>query len=313
MKIRIETCSKNDRWREFVCGQRGATVFFLPEFIRVESEQPAYLYFYKGGELLAGAALPISPCGKQVLYGGMVYGGVIFSDLLKSFSVSRKASSEYHVLENFAEYLAENFDSVFLQLSPSIVDIRPFLWVNYGRDGARFKESVRYTCAVDRQTFHEREFSELRRREIRKAERKGGVVRVDGSVDELCRVVRETFSRQNVPWSELEDEQLRQRVTDLKNGGYCRIYLGIADGEISAALAFASVGETSVYLYGGQVPESRSSGIGTLLMSTAIAEEFKNGARFADLEGANSPQRGAFKMSFGARLEPYYRLELVSE
>jgi hypothetical protein len=71
-------------------------------------------------------------------------------------------------------------------------------------------------------------------------------------------------------------------------------------------------GQRCYYLFGATDPELRKSESGTKNLIDAFARVFADqGLCEADLLGVNSPQRGGFKLSFGARLQPYFAVAKV--
>jgi lipid II:glycine glycyltransferase (peptidoglycan interpeptide bridge formation enzyme) len=58
-------------------------------------------------------------------------------------------------------------------------------------------------------------------------------------------------------------------------------------------------------LIGGNDPDARESGSGTMLLFECIRRGQHRGSEWIDLCGVNSPQRGDFKVSFNAEVQPY--------
>jgi len=84
---------------------------------------------------------------------------------------------------------------------------------------------------------------------------------------------------------------------DSKNEpGFCAVYL------IDSKRAY--------YLFGSGDPEHQGDAAGTLVHWNAFQLLKNSGISEVDLVGANSPNRGAFKVSFGGRLVPYFDLKL---
>lgn len=64
------------------------------------------------------------------------------------------------------------------------------------------------------------------------------------------------------------------------------------------------------YLFGACDPAHKGNASGTLVHWAAFNSLRSDGLTEVDLVGVNSPNRGAFKLSFGGRLIPYYELIL---
>jgi lipid II:glycine glycyltransferase (peptidoglycan interpeptide bridge formation enzyme) len=80
-------------------------------------------------------------------------------------------------------------------------------------------------------------------------------------------------------------------------------YLG--DIPVSAVL-FIYDDRTAYYLFGANDPEYRNTSAGTFLLMQLIKDAFANGLDEVDFVGVNSPNRGDYKISFNADLEPYF-------
>jgi lipid II:glycine glycyltransferase (peptidoglycan interpeptide bridge formation enzyme) len=80
------------------------------------------------------------------------------------------------------------------------------------------------------------------------------------------------------------------------------------DGQVASALLFLHDTRTAYYLIGANDPAFRKTGSGAFLMAEVIGHYRQAGQQFVDFVGVNSPNRGDFKTSFGARPVPYFEV-----
>ena len=80
------------------------------------------------------------------------------------------------------------------------------------------------------------------------------------------------------------------------------------NNKINAFVYFLHSNRSAYYLFGGSSDEGRKCGALTFLIYSFLEECLYKNFEFFDFVGANSPNRGDFKLSFGSKLFPYYEL-----
>ena len=79
------------------------------------------------------------------------------------------------------------------------------------------------------------------------------------------------------------------------------------DGDtVVAATLFLHDDRSSYYLFGATDPAFRRTGAGTFVLLKMIERSLAAGTKEVDVVGVNSPNRGDFKTSFNARIEPFF-------
>jgi hypothetical protein len=250
----------------------------------------------------------------------VIYAGLMFDPPPAEQSPAQTAAEQFRIASFCTAQLAELYDEVFLTLAPAFVDIRPFLWHNYGNDGAHFAPDVRFTSFIDMRGGAGDGLdadplylaaSKSRRQQIRYGRSKGVVTQASETVDVFVELYARTFSRQaqNVDVAVLE--QLAAITQRLIASGRGRLYLSRnAEGEVGSAAVFGWDAKRAYYVFGANAPDLRDDHTGTMVVWDALVDLRARGVAEVDLEGINSPLRGHFKLSFGGSVTPYYHLAL---
>src|SRR5690606_30644590 len=90
-----------------------------------------------------------------------------------------------------ADYLQVNYDAVAMGHSPAFLDVQPYTWKGYD-------VRVRYTYVVDVDDLDAcwDRMDQSRRRNVRRAEKDGIVVRREDDIEVMLDLVRLTYTRQ---------------------------------------------------------------------------------------------------------------------
>lgn len=188
--------------------------------------------------------------------------------------------------------------------SPRITNWLPFRWRG-------FSQTTQYTYVLDLQQDHQQiwqGFRENIRREIRRAEKRHGiVVDHDASVEDFLELNRKTFERQGrqPPYP----AALVHAINDAARERNCRrIFLARdADGRAHASAFIIWDSETAYYLMGGADPELRNSGAMSVCMWEAIRFASTVSRRF-DFEGSMVESIERFFRAFGASQSAYFHV-----
>jgi lipid II:glycine glycyltransferase (peptidoglycan interpeptide bridge formation enzyme) len=204
-----------------------------------------------------------------------------------------------------------------LTFHPSVVDIRPFLWVNYGSDLPQYVPDVRYTSYVDLTGFESagsyenaeifRRASPSRRQEIRYAANEQITTAEAFDPETFLEYYRLTMARQSITVASNDLDKMRRIMGNLQDRGMGRMFASYSRSGAPGSFAFFGIdSKRGYYLFGANHPDTRDQHCGTQVLWQAFQALCRDGVRTVDLEGVNSPYRGWFKLSFGGNLIPYY-------
>jgi hypothetical protein len=321
-KYRLEKAAADSRWDAQVEASPNGTVFSRTEYLRCIDAPFALYHCLRKEEVRASLALIEDVRGGATsLHDFVIYNGIMFSPPQHRQNRSQVISEWFEIADFVAGKLAETYESVSLSLHPSVGDIRPFLWYNYGTGGAKYEPDIRYTSYASIDDFAHtrdldgielyREASSARRQEIRYARREGVVTKGDFNADLFVKFYDDTMRRQDIEVGEKVLGEMRRLITGLEQANLGRMFFSYTGrGEPGSAAFFAFDSKRAYYLFGANDPSMRDSHTGTAVLWDAFFALSRQGVREVDLEGVNSPRRGWFKLSFGGTILPYYQLFL---
>jgi len=318
--FRLEKSSLGDAWDRLVTGSANGTLFHLSEYLRALNGHIAVYHCLNNREVRGGLVVAESADGRNaILHDFLIYGGAFFQPPTANQGVSAYRSEVFSITQTIAEHLPCFYSNIQLALHPSVIDIRPFLWVNYGTERPKYIPDVRYTSHVrieefataerleDLQLYKEASYS--RRQEIRYGKKRGVQTITSEDSSLFVEFYRKTMERQNIQVSGETLQEMRLLIDSLLKIGQGRLFVSLTPGGDPGSMAFfAWDRHRAYYLFGANDPLLRDHHTGTAVLWDAFRFLSLLGIREVDLEGVNSPRRGWFKLSFGGSLEPYYQL-----
>jgi hypothetical protein len=307
-------------WDAFVGGSPDASVFISSNYLGHTGCRLGLYCCYNAAELRAIVAVVESPDGTAAILDDLViYSGICFGAPTNGQNRAQRISERYEIGTFIVGALADRYEVVEFALAPSIDDIRPFLWHNYGQDSGRFRVDVRYTSYLSIADFAGtarledidayRQATGARRQEIRYARRDNVVTEEFSDVSVFADFYRRTMERQGEAVTSPALDRIAALVDAVLGNGSARMFLSrTADGSPGSVAVYAFDALRAYYLFGASDPALRNTATGTAILWDAFAALATNGVKQIDLEGVNSPRRGWFKLSFGGDLRPYYQV-----
>ena len=295
-------------WREFIAGACASTVYEQPHFLAAYERSVAYWGCRQGSRIVAGLAA-IEADRAIVRLPCQQYNGLVFADDAYQKPATR-IGSRYRIADAFAHYIMATYRAADLAHSPDVVDIRAFDWVHYHDPAApRFSSRICYTTILDIRRPQDRSgYQVLRRRSLAKAEKQGLSTARSADVDLLSQLVTATYARQGIRLKPEETRTFRAIARAVLTAGTGRLFVTSRGGQPLSGALFAVHRDRAFYVIGGGDAEDRDANAGSKVMADAfIALAQDDGITEVDLVGVNSPNRGAFKLSFGGDIRPYYQ------
>lgn len=322
---RLEKTEFNQAWDDFVNSSPNGTVFSLSDYIKGVGRECAAYYCYKNQEVHAAVALVECDGGKSAeLDDFIIYNGVMFRPPANRQNQAQVISEHHRLTEFISEELGSRYSDIAMSLDPSIVDIRAFLWYNYGTDLPKYTPDVRYTSYLNLEGFASAEkpediplfshCSSARRQEIRYAIKKGVNTTEEFQPDLFVDFYRMTMARQDIQVDQEVLKGMNNLLVELFRAGLGRMFVSVtADGE-PGSMAFWGIDKKRAYfIFGANDPKLRNSHTGSAVLWDSFAVLNRSGVSEIDMEGVNSPRRGWFKLSFGGDIRPYYHLFKVEK
>lgn len=272
-----------------------------------------YLVKTKNNEVLAG--IVVMESGDSMYkspFPFTPYQGILFAKKISDLPLQKRITKEFKITKFIIEKLIEIYKNFSTTLSPEFSDLRPFLWHNHHHPlGHNFNVNLRYTAHLNIANI---EFSSylknirgVRRQEFKKSK---AIIKQSHDVEELLSLYTRTFNRQNIKVEKNAIEMVKNICSSSIQGGYGHLTKALIDGKTASIFLFLYNPKCSHYLIGANNPDFRSSGASTHLMLHNINFFANMGMEKIDFVGVNSPNRGDYKTSFGAKLIQYFEVDL---
>ncbi|MBI3601356.1 MAG: GNAT family N-acetyltransferase [Candidatus Omnitrophica bacterium] len=311
--MEIKGCSQ-EYWDLFVDASAQGTVFNKSFFLKSYGHPVSYLICYKGEEVVAGFGLVkegdnIRPMPYSVL------GGIIFKDLVE-LNNYRRNETIFMALEAFAQYLFDHYTEVDFTNHWDITDMRAFDWVNYhDRQKGYYQIFPRYTSLLDiSDPANTDGYARKRIRELDKGVDEGYKFFTRGidDISLLSRLHEMNFIRQGITRSEEEKRALVHICENLMNAQAGTLLATYVNDEPAVVSFFVYDQHRAYHLFVGADLDLKDLGVGTKnFYDSCLFLNSQLGYKELDLVGANSPLRSNYKLSYGGRLVPYFRIKKV--
>lgn len=317
-RFELALCEKS--WNNFIKKSENGTIFSTSYYLNALKSRNSCYYILKKNEIRAAITIIENEDGSEAVIDDLViYNGLIFGQPNKEQNRAQRTSEKHRIIEFLAEELPNLYQSVEMVLHPSIVDIRPFQWYNYGQELPKYKVNIRFTSHLDISDFqHESKFesfsayqsaSVARRQEIRYGLHDDVKTEEDFRPDEFCNLYTQTIQKSGKSVAKdklLKIRNLLEELHRLKKG---KMFLSkTKQGGIGSIAFFVKDSHRAYYLFGTNNPDLKDRHTGTMVLWDAFYFLRSEGVMEIDLEGVNSPHRGWFKLSFGGDLKNYYEV-----
>ncbi len=314
----IKNINNKQKWDNFVNSSPQNNIFFKSFFLETFKTIEKKMIF-KGSEPKACITLITDNKKKNIVENDIIiHSGIIFS---KDFSENTASTviEKYKLTEFFVNYLNKNFKKILFNTAPGIDDVRPFLWLNYGKKKNIFHVYPKYTLFLDLKDLSDElennklfnKMTTLRRRLIREGLKNKNKVVFIKDVDYLVKSYKTYMKMQNAKISKDKYLKITKLLKYLEDHNKLLVQVSYNnDGSKGYVLAFALDGEKSYYLYGCPLSKKNDNHLGSYSFWKMFLKLKEKKIREVDFEGINSPSRGLFKQSFGGDSKMYFEIEV---
>lgn len=321
----IEVKDKRQEWDDLVLNSPQGTLFSCYDYIdNIGVDYKLYLV-KKGNDVRAGFCYLVNAEGTEVIYDDLViYNGILFA-LNDKQKETRQKSERFEITEEIIQFLTEKYNKIFLQLSPEFEDMRPFLWHNYHSDNAdeKFKINLRYTSLLNIEPLfykkpREKDLVYLgldnrRQSDITKAEEAGlSFVEEELETRTFIYFYKKTLESQGKSVDENYLTRMERLIDATSGKGILKKYaVKNADNQPTYIVIFGIFNNIGTYIFGSGDSDLMDRYDASFCLWEAMRDLSHNyGISMIDMEGINSPQRGAYKLDFGGSITPYYQVVL---
>ena len=310
----------DENWDKFVDDSINGTIFSKSYYLNASNTNYKLFYCYKKEELRTAVAVIESEDKKDLILNDfIIYNGIMYNKPTNKQNHAQQFSEQFKIQAFIAEELSNMYQNIEISLHPSIVDVRAFLWVNYGENNSQYKSNIRYTTLIDISDFKDskkledisiyNKASTSRRQQIRYAIKKNYKTVSSEDSQLFIDFYKKTMERQDIGVENNILENMKILIDRLLVEKVAKIYASYDElDEISSMAFFGWDNKRAYYIFGANDPAKRNGHSGTNVLWEAFYDLSKMGTNEVDLEGINSPHRGWFKLSFGGNILPYYEL-----
>ena len=319
-EYRLERATNSNNWDTFVQNSENGTIFSYDAYLKALECRFSQYFIYKKNELRAALAVMENKDGSNAILDDLViYNGLMFGSPTNSQNQAQQTSEKYRITEFVAGELTNLYQLIELALHPTITDIRPFLWLNYGETLPKYEANIRYTSYIGISDFQsDRELetiltyksaSTARRQEIRYGRRENVQTDEVLSIDQFIEFYVKTMLESGEKVSGGKLNKIRRVIEQLNQKKMGKMFAArTSSGKVGSMAFFVMDSRRSYYLFGSNDPEIRDKHTGTMVLWDAFYALRREGIKEVDMEGVNSPKRGWFKLSFGGDLRTYYEV-----
>lgn len=230
------------------------------------------------------------------------YSGIIIKERPSKYA-SKAESYKLNVSNEIIHFLNKSYSQVTLIMSPSYKDIRGYIWDN-------FSEKVKYTyySKIDNPSNLFESFDPDVKRQIKKLENTDFSINKDDSIKTFFDLQEKSFLRQQYSFK-LSKTQFFEFLKGFDSEKCVKVYT-IYEADIPTySTIILLYKQTAYYWLAGGDPDFFSKGHNKILLWEIILDLNKEGIKYFDFVGANTPSISKYKSNFGLNLVPYYYLE----
>lgn len=320
----IKIFEDNSNWDNLVSSSNDGTIFHKLEYLDcIKGINIKILKISYKDSIRAGCVLVDNSTDEKKFDSDdqVIYSGLIFFPL-KGLRKAKFLSDSHIITREVCSYLERNFKSIRFNLSPTINDIRPFQWHNFGNDGRKYKIGIRYTSKLKLDNSlitkenGENLFNNLepiRRYSIRQAIKQQFKCEFCTNIDKSIKDYYEMMETYSENKSILRNKcyEIRDTLIELRNKNILKSCTVFNKRNKPSYTVFYICDEKRAYYLYGMKNKNTGQYEGTYANWSMWESLYSNhNVKEIDLEGVNSPNRGWFKLSFGGSLETYYSIKL---
>ena len=311
------SCNDDDSWDQLVSSSQQSNPFLKSSFLSAAERKDSRILLLEDGLPILGTCILAGSLSQTQKENDLnLYQGIFFPNL--GNSSYRDENRRLKLMSILSDEINKSQMSVALSLHPEIIDTRGIEWFFYENRKAKVQPTIltKYTGVIkiashDNFASYQNTIRKARKQEIKKSIDLGMQIQENTDrIEEFVMLYEKTFSRQGIKLSSMNKDRVSGVIhsgISTRQGKLDLIYL--PNGEPVSGMYTLSDDKSDYYLYGATDPKHRSTFGSTHLMLNAIERTFLENKTLFDFCGMNSPQRGEYKSSFNARIEPYFEIE----
>lgn len=292
-------------WNNFLINSDQHNIFSEYRYLDILDSKFSNYVLEKEGDYLCGLIIFEENLNEIPI----IYNSIILNKKIK------KPHKKTQIISKFLELLNKEKTKIHVRSHYSLDDIRAFSWFNYNQKDKNKKFEILpfYTGIIDisNRTYEDivLNFSYSRRREMKIAKEKY-FTKKSSEFEKFDNLNKLTFNRtkeRNSLEFFFSNQLLKMSIEN--NFGSCLITENKKKEAIAASF-FIHDHNCSYYIAGGFNKKEDDKYASSLNIAEHINYCIKKKQKLIDFCGVNSPDRGFFKTSFGAKLSLYFEMIL---
>ena len=244
------------------------------------------------------------------------YFGPMWSPEVLEKSITSRLADTTNCYRIIVEKFLDRYGAIEFELHPTLTDVRFFDWWNFGgSQQERFAIFPKYSAQIGNLGSSDDDFlmskmRKVRRQEIRRFESDPRFEKVYGIPTPVFSELRREMIESQGLIEDPSETVAAAAFGSLESEGKAHT-VGTRDrdsGEIVAATLTLDAKSSTNLIYSVARLEARAQGVAAWTVFNALREARDRGIEIFDFNGANSPQRGDDKHSYGANPVLYFRL-----
>tara|TARA_B100000965_G_scaffold406681_1_gene447171 strand:- start:3423 stop:4385 length:963 start_codon:yes stop_codon:yes gene_type:complete len=315
----VKNVKNINQWDDFVDSSKNSNIFFKSFFLEPFKKNILKKFIMKGDEIKAAFLLVLDKDNNITDNEVIIHSGLIFCSS-DSEDNSNFNLELYSITEFFVQYIVKNYKKIEFNTVPEFLDVRPFLWYNYGEEKNFFTCYPKYTSFVNIKNCHKKinqsnkpfnKMNTLRRRLIRKGISANTKFINSTDINYFVKSYKDYMIKQKSLPSVQKLNEIKKLLKNLLIKEKLTVKIALTkQNEPGYMCIFADDMKMGYYLYGCPLSEKVENYLGSITFWQAFVELSKKGIDLIDMEGINSPNRGWFKQSFGGKIKQYFEIKL---
>tara|TARA_B110000027_G_C16056889_1_gene272597 strand:- start:120 stop:1073 length:954 start_codon:yes stop_codon:yes gene_type:complete len=294
-----------------------ANVFNNPKILNYIDNIEIY-GVYNGEELICCWPIKIENDSSLIPY-FFYYFGPFWSKVIETIPNHSwlKLSNEVYGL--YCKNFSKKFKNICFELHYSLDDVRIFDWWNYHETNKkRFLIQPKYTAIIDdltKKTEQQilKDYRYVRRYELKNFEKNLKLIeRTEINVEEIEKFYFDNVNIENINDYKIGIKKSINIAHNLVKNGFGEVfcYREKKNKEIICLLLILNDKKSSHLILSLGTKDWKSKGMMTYALHKAITESKNKLIDIFDFNGANSPERGDHKHSFGSKVKLFFNLSL---
>jgi len=314
--VELKKINDDLEWDSKVQQSSQYSIYLTSNFLRWSGLLEYRYFLYENGAPILGCILPPKIIDGMNSLSYCMYQGIFFIENPKSTYSDDLGRT--HKLSQLTSQLVTLAPNAVLALHHSIKDIRGIEWYLYEKGiSSSLQYKVRYTGIIHLQDFsdfenYKKSIRKVRLQEFTATRKMNGVIlNIQPDIQIFLDMYKDMFIQRGINIGQSELQRVSTIIEDALSSGVGNLLvLQENDGTPISGIFTLSDRMTDFYQFGASNPERLKLSGSSYLILHAIELAFINGRKYFDMVGMNSPNRGEYKASLNARVEPYFELEL---